>query len=143
MACCVRAWEGIGVCKLPPATSGRLADPPASPCCCPPTAAAVSVRHCLLALPGVQKGDIKRVLSHPQALAQTDSYTRRMPGVVREAVDDTGERRTSPAQPCPALPSPALPSPALPCPVAACVAWPWTTTLTEDRPAMVCPNLRD
>ncbi|PRW61501.1 Arogenate dehydratase prephenate dehydratase chloroplastic [Chlorella sorokiniana] len=49
----------------------------------------VAVRHCLLALPGVEKGDIKRVLSHPQALAQTDSYTRRMPGVVREAVDDT------------------------------------------------------
>ena len=51
---------------------------------------AVSVRHCLLALPGVEKGEIRRVLSHPQALAQTDSYTRRMPGVVREAVDDTG-----------------------------------------------------
>ena len=72
------------------------------PCCRPPPAAAVSVRHCLLALPGVQKGDIKRVLSHPQALAQTDSYTRRMPGVVREAVDDTGERRTRPALSCPA-----------------------------------------
>lgn len=26
----------------------------------------VAVRHCLLALPGVEKGDIKRVLSHPQ-----------------------------------------------------------------------------
>lgn len=49
----------------------------------------VAVRHCLLALPGVEKGEIKRVLSHPQALAQTDSYTRRMPGVVRQAVDDT------------------------------------------------------
>ncbi|KAL4856490.1 Arogenate dehydratase/prephenate dehydratase 1 [Chlorella vulgaris] len=49
----------------------------------------IDVRHCLLALPGVEKGAIKRVLSHPQALAQTDSYTRRMPGVVREAVDDT------------------------------------------------------
>lgn len=56
----------------------------------PRSAPAVAVRHCLLALPGVEKGDIKRVLSHPQALAQTDSYTRRMPGVVREAVDDTG-----------------------------------------------------
>lgn len=52
----------------------------------------MAVRHCLLALPGVEKADIKRVLSHPQALAQTDSYTRRMPGVVREAVDDTGGR---------------------------------------------------
>ena len=49
----------------------------------------VAVNHCLLALPGVQKGEIKRVMSHPQALAQTDGYTRRMTGVVREAVDDT------------------------------------------------------
>jgi arogenate/prephenate dehydratase len=49
----------------------------------------VAVNHCLLALPGVAKGDIRRVMSHPQALAQTDGYTRRMPGVVREAVDDT------------------------------------------------------
>ena len=44
----------------------------------------------MLALPGVQKGDIRRVMSHPQALAQTDAYVRRMPGVVREAVADTG-----------------------------------------------------
>jgi arogenate/prephenate dehydratase len=49
----------------------------------------ISVNHCLLALPGVEKSQIKRVLSHPQALAQTDGYTRQMPGVVREAVDDT------------------------------------------------------
>ena len=49
----------------------------------------ISVNHCLLALPGVKKSEIKRVLSHPQALAQTDGYIRRMPGVVREAVDDT------------------------------------------------------
>lgn len=49
----------------------------------------VAVNHCLMALPGVSKGDIRRVMSHPQALAQTDGYTRRMRGVVREAVDDT------------------------------------------------------
>jgi arogenate/prephenate dehydratase len=49
----------------------------------------IAVNHCLLALPGVEKSEIKRVLSHPQALAQTDGYTRKMPGVVREAVDDT------------------------------------------------------
>jgi arogenate/prephenate dehydratase len=49
----------------------------------------IAVNHCLLALPGVEKSQIKRVLSHPQALAQTDGYTRQMPGVVRVAVDDT------------------------------------------------------
>lgn len=46
------------------------------------------VNHCLLALPGVEKEDLKRVMSHPQALAQTDTYTRQL-GVVRENVDDT------------------------------------------------------
>ena len=32
------------------------------------------VRHALLALPGVKKEDIKRAMSHPQALAQTAQY---------------------------------------------------------------------
>ena len=49
----------------------------------------VKVNHCLLALPGVTKGDLRRVISHYQALAQVDGYTRKLPGVVREAVDDT------------------------------------------------------
>ena len=48
----------------------------------------VAVNHCLLALPGVNKQDLKRVISHYQALAQVDGYTRNM-GVIREAVDDT------------------------------------------------------
>ena len=49
----------------------------------------VKVNHCLLALPGVAKADLRRVISHYQALAQVDGYTRGLPGVVREAVDDT------------------------------------------------------
>lgn len=32
------------------------------------------VRHCLIALPGVKPGDVKRVYSHPQALGQTRAY---------------------------------------------------------------------
>lgn len=48
----------------------------------------VAVNHCLLALPGVDKSSIKTVLSHPQALAQTQEYTRKM-GVVRQEYDDT------------------------------------------------------
>jgi prephenate dehydratase len=35
------------------------------------------VRHSLMALPGTQKKDITRVMSHPQALAQCDEYIRR------------------------------------------------------------------
>lgn len=48
----------------------------------------VAVDHCLLALPGVEMKDIKKVLSHPQALAQTQEYTRQM-GVIRQEYDDT------------------------------------------------------
>ena len=49
----------------------------------------VDVRHCLMALPGVAREDVRRVQSHPQALSQCDAYLRAMKGVVREAVSDT------------------------------------------------------
>jgi len=49
----------------------------------------VAVRHCLLALPGVAKADLRRVASHYQALAQCDGYLRALPGVARTAAADT------------------------------------------------------
>ncbi|KAL3675330.1 hypothetical protein R1sor_025278 [Riccia sorocarpa] len=46
------------------------------------------VNHCLMALPGVPKEHLKRVISHQQALAQCEQTLSKL-GVVREAVDDT------------------------------------------------------
>lgn len=46
------------------------------------------VNHCLLCLPGQQLSDIKRVISHPQALAQSDAYLRDL-GVEIVATYDT------------------------------------------------------
>nr|KAJ0223145.1 hypothetical protein LSAT_V11C200059330 [Lactuca sativa] len=48
----------------------------------------LAIRHCLLANHGVKIEDLKRVLSHPQALAQCENTLTRL-GIVREAVDDT------------------------------------------------------
>jgi len=47
------------------------------------------VRHCLIALPGVEKAEIRKVISHPQALAQCDRYLRALPGVTTAVVYDT------------------------------------------------------
>ncbi|KAG6520782.1 hypothetical protein ZIOFF_017842 [Zingiber officinale] len=47
------------------------------------------INHCLLALPGVVKEDLKRVLSHPLvALDQCEKALNEL-GVIRESVDDT------------------------------------------------------
>ncbi|XP_043692016.1 arogenate dehydratase/prephenate dehydratase 1, chloroplastic-like [Telopea speciosissima] len=48
----------------------------------------LAVNHCLLGLPGVRKEELKRVLSHPQALAQCENTLSKLV-VVRESVDDT------------------------------------------------------
>ena len=46
------------------------------------------VRHCLIALPGTQKADVKKALSHPQALGQCAGYLKTH-GIRSEAVFDT------------------------------------------------------
>ncbi|XP_023533838.1 arogenate dehydratase/prephenate dehydratase 1, chloroplastic-like isoform X2 [Cucurbita pepo subsp. pepo] len=48
----------------------------------------ITTNLCLLALPGVRAEQLKRVLSHPQALSLSDNALNRL-GVVRENVDDT------------------------------------------------------
>ncbi|XP_048132161.1 arogenate dehydratase/prephenate dehydratase 1, chloroplastic [Rhodamnia argentea] len=48
----------------------------------------LQVNHCLLGLPGTRKEDLKRVLSHPQALAQCEMTLMEL-GVVRVSTEDT------------------------------------------------------
>jgi len=47
------------------------------------------VRHCLIAHPGVALAEIRKVISHPQGLAQCDRYLKSLPGVKSEAAYDT------------------------------------------------------
>ncbi|CAN6452367.1 unnamed protein product [Victoria cruziana] len=48
------------------------------------------VHHCLLALPGVRKEYLNRVISHPQALSQCEhTLTKLGLNIAREAFDDT------------------------------------------------------
>ncbi|KAL5972590.1 ADP,ATP carrier protein [Asimina triloba] len=48
----------------------------------------LAVNHCLLGLPGVKMEDLKRAISHPQALAQCEITLSKL-GVIRESMDDT------------------------------------------------------
>jgi prephenate dehydratase len=47
------------------------------------------VHHCLIAWPGVTLADIRRVISHPQALAQCERHLHALTGVKVEQVYDT------------------------------------------------------
>ncbi len=47
------------------------------------------VQHCLLAMPGAEIGDLRKVISHPQALKQCEEFLLSLPEVVTEAEFDT------------------------------------------------------
>jgi prephenate dehydratase len=47
------------------------------------------VRHCLMALPGVNLGDIRQIMSHPQALAQCEQWLVRLTDVSPIPSQDT------------------------------------------------------
>lgn len=47
------------------------------------------VEHCLIALPGTRIEDLRKVISHPQALAQCDTFLRTIPWAVPHAEFDT------------------------------------------------------
>jgi len=54
------------------------------------TAEVVSqVRHCLVALPGTKLEDLRRVISHPQALSQCEEFLKTLPHVKAVAEFDT------------------------------------------------------
>lgn len=60
------------------------------PCSTPVTGEIrLRVVHCLIGLPGATLADVRRVRSHPQALAQCGDYLSTLDGVEIEAVYDT------------------------------------------------------
>ena len=51
------------------------------------------VNHCLLALPGQTLSDIKRVISHPQALAQSDVFLHQLGAEIVATYDTAGSAK--------------------------------------------------
>ena len=67
--------------QLRPAARARPADRRRGASC--------DITHNLLALPGTPLEQVKRIYSHPQALAQCERFLRSLPGVAVEATYDT------------------------------------------------------
>eukprot|EP00913_Durusdinium_trenchii_P011236 g10552.t1 len=51
------------------------------------------IRHCLMALPGSKKAHLQKVISHPQALAQCNSYLKSNELVGEAAYDTAGSAK--------------------------------------------------
>jgi len=47
------------------------------------------VQHCLIGIPGVKLNEIKKIISHPQALAQCDNFIKSLNGIEVEQVYNT------------------------------------------------------
>lgn len=53
----------------------------------------VRVNHCLVALPGTNMDDLKEVISHPQAIAQSEEFIASLDVTVRAEYDTAGAAR--------------------------------------------------
>ena len=53
----------------------------------------VGVDHCLLGLPGTHPDDLKEVISHPQAIAQSEEFLTALDVVIRPDYDTAGAAR--------------------------------------------------
>src|SRR5438477_11370444 len=53
----------------------------------------VRVDHCLLALPGTAIDDVREVISHPQAIAQSEEFLSALDAIVRPEYNTAGAAR--------------------------------------------------